>query len=254
MAEEPTGKDEKSPAPHGPRSFATTQWSQVVRAGSERTVESSEALEVLCRRYWPPLYHFARRRGYSQQDAEDLTQGFFAELLESGSIARADANRGRFRTFLLASFQHHQSHQRARAATLKRGGGRIIVSLDALRETKAGQTQEPSDSETPEKTYDRMWALSVLDHALEALRRDYAAAGKEGFFDELKGAIWGGRDEESHAEIARRLDSTEGAVRVAIHRLRKRFREQLRTEVATTLGDPAEVKDELRHLLAALGP
>jgi RNA polymerase sigma-70 factor (ECF subfamily) len=174
--------------------------------------------------------------------------------LESGSIARADANRGRFRTFLLASFQHHLSHQRRSAATLKRGGGRIIVSLDALRETRAGQALEPSDSETPEKTYDRMWALSVLDHAMESLRRDYAAAGKESLFDELKGAIWGGRGVEDHAEIARRLESNEGAIRVAIHRMRKRFGEQLRTEVATTLGDPAEVKDELRHLLAALGP
>ena len=239
---------------HGPRSFATTQWSLIVRAGSDCTVESGSALGELCRKYWPPLYHFARRRGCSQQDAEDLTQGFFAELLESGSITRADANRGRFRTFLLTSFQNYQSHQRERAATLKRGGGRIIVSLDALRESSIGQSLEPSDTETPERTYDRMWALSVLDHAMEALRRDYAIVGKEGFFDELRGAIWGGRGEESHAEIARRLGSTEGAIGVALHRLRKRFREQLRAEVSATLDDPSMVEDELRHLLAALGP
>lgn len=252
MSHEQTAGGE-TPA-HGPRSFATTQWSLIVRAGSERTIESGDALEVLCRKYWPPLYHFARRRGHSQHEAEDLTQGFFAELLESGSIARADANRGRFRTFLLASFQNYQSHQRERAATLKRGGGRIIVSLDALRETSAGAALEPSDTETPEKTYDRTWALSVLDHAMEALRRDYAIVGKEGFFDELKSAIWGGRGEESHAEIARRLGSTEGAIGVALHRLRKRFREQMRAEIATTLDDPAAVDDELRDLMAALGP
>ena len=254
MSHGQTGNDDSPAGAHGPRSFATTQWSLIVRAGSDRTIESGSALEVLCRKYWPPLFHFARRRGYSPHDAEDLTQGFFAELLESGSIARADANRGRFRTFLLASFQHYQSHQRERAATLKRGGGRVIVSLDALRETNAGQALEPPDTETPEKTYDRMWALSVLDHAMEAVRSEYAAAGKESLFEDLKGAIWGGRGEESHAAIAKRLGSTEGAVRVALHRLRKRFREQLRAEVAGTLDDPSKVEDELRHLLSALGP
>ena len=237
---------------HGPRSFATTQWSLIARVGSDRTVEAGNALEVLCRKYWPPLYHFARRRGHTQQDAEDLTQGFFAELLESGSITRADANRGRFRTFLLAAFQHYQSHQRERAAAMKRGGGRAIVSLEAMREASAGHAMESSDSETPEKAYDRMWALSVLDHAMDALRRDYSILGKEKFFDELKDAIWGGRGEESHAEIARRLGSTEGAIRVALHRLRMRFRDQLRTEVAATLDDPAQIEDELRHLIDAL--
>jgi RNA polymerase sigma-70 factor (ECF subfamily) len=226
----------------------------VARAGSDRSIESRNALEELCRKYWPPLYRFARRRGYSPQDAEDLTQGFFAELLESGSIARADAHRGRFRTFLLASFQHHLAHERERAATLKRGGGRTIVSLEALREAEAGHASyEPPDAETPEKTFERTWALSVLDHALEHLRRDYTAAGKETWFDGLKGAVWGGGD-ESHAELARRLNSTEGAIRVAVHRLRRRFREELRTEIAATLDDPAEVDDELRYLLTALGP
>jgi RNA polymerase sigma-70 factor (ECF subfamily) len=253
-SEHAAAADDTSPAAREARSFTTTHWSLVVRAGSDRTIDSRDALEELCRKYWPPLYRFARRRGYSQQDAEDLTQGFFADLLESGSLARADSNRGRFRTFLLASFQHYQSHQRERAATLKRGGGRTIVSLDALRETEDGPVFEPPENETPEKAFDRSWALSVLDHALEHLRRDYAAVGKEVFFDGLKGAVWGGGGDESHAELARRLHSTEGAIRVAVHRLRRRFREELRAEVAATLDDPAEVDDELRHLLSALGP
>ncbi len=250
----PAVADDSSPAARGPRLFTTTHWSLVLRAGSDRTLESRDALEALCRKYWPPLYRFARRCGYSPPDAEDLTQGFFAELLASGSIARADAKRGRFRTFLLAAFQHYRSHQRERAATLKRGGGRQIVSLEALREAESAPDLEPRETDTPEKLFDRAWALRVLDHALEALRRDYAAMGKEAWFDELKTAVWGGQHEESHAELARRLNSTEGAVRVAVHRLRRRFREELRTEIANTVATPEDVDDELHHLLAALSP
>jgi RNA polymerase sigma-70 factor (ECF subfamily) len=225
----------------------------VVRATGGDGGENLQALEELCRKYWPPLYRFARCRGLSQQDAEDLTQGFFADLLEHGALARADADRGRFRTFLLASFVHFHSHQRERAASLKRGGGREIVSLDALREAEASHLAEPLTTDSPEKAFDRKWAVNLVEHALATLRAEYAALGKTAVFDELKAVTWGVRGETGHAEIARRLNSTEGAVRVAVHRLRKRFRDELRAEVAMTVDDPAKIDDELRYLLAAIG-
>ena len=236
-----------------PRAFATTHWSMVVRAGQIGTPDGRAALGQLCRIYWYPLYWFARRRGQTPHDAEDLTQGFFTELLERGAIARADATRGRFRTFLLTSFQNFQSNERAKAGSLKRGGGHEIVPLDAIQvaETRF-QSETTATDLSQEKNFDKKWALSLLDAVLELLRREYTAAGKQAWFDELKVVLWGGRGEVSYAEIARRVSSTEGAIKVAVHRLRQRFRECLREEVAKTVLNPDEVEDEMRHLLAAV--
>lgn len=240
------------PGESEPRAFATTDWSLIVRAGGARTPDGLAALEQLCRTYWYPLYWFSRRTGLSHHNAEDLIQAFFGDLLERGAIARADATRGRFRTFLLASLKNYHSHVRARAGSIKRGGGREFVALDALGTAAARFLNEPATEISPEKLYDQKWALSLLEVALARLRREYTAAGKQAWFDELKVAVWGGREKAGYAEIAGRLGSTEGAVKVAVHRLRQRFRESLQEEVARTVVDPADVADEMRHLLAAV--
>jgi RNA polymerase sigma-70 factor (ECF subfamily) len=224
----------------------------VIRAVEAGTSAGRAALEELCRVYWYPLYGFARSRGLTQHDAEDLTQGFFEDLLAREAIARADAARGRFRTFLLAAFQNFQSHQQARAGRIKRGGGREIVSIEALQQAESRFQEEPVTTESPEKLFDRKWAMSLLDEALATVRREYSAVGKEVLFDELKMVLWGGRGEGTYAEIAHRLGSTAGAVKVSVHRLRKRFREELRAEVAKTVLDLADVEDEMRHLFTAL--
>jgi DNA-directed RNA polymerase specialized sigma24 family protein len=241
-----------SVAARGPRAFATTHWSLVVRAGEARTSEGRAALEDLCRIYWYPLYWFARRRGLTPQDAEDLTQGFLADLLARGAVAQADAARGRFRSFLLASFENFHSHQRARAATLKRGGGCEFVSLQALQEAESRFQEEPVSADSPEKVFDRTWALSLIEQAIAAVRHEYAAVGKEPLFNALKDVLWGGRETGNYAEIARQLGSTESAVKMAAYRLRRRFGEALRAEVAKTVMNPADLEDEMRYLLAAV--
>ncbi len=250
MSSAPSPTD--SPDERRPRAFATTNWSMVVSAGAADTPDGRAALEKLCLAYWYPLYWFSRNIGLKQHDAEDLIQAFFEDLFERGVIARADATRGRFRTFLLSSLRNFHSHQRARAGSLKRGGGREFISLDAVGAAETRFQNEPATEISPEKLFDQKWALSLLDAALGRLRREYIAAGKQRWFDELKVVIWGGRGEVSYTEIARRLASTEGAVKVAVHRLRQRFKECLQDEVAHTVLDPADIDDEMRHLLAAV--
>lgn len=223
-----------------------------MKASETWTPEGRAALEDLCRIYWYPLYWFARRRGLASPDAEDVTQGFLADLLARGSVAQADAARGRFRTFLLSAFSNFLSYQRERAQAAKRGGGQSVVSLEAMQAAGTRFDDEPATTESPEKAYDRKWATRLIEITFEEMRREYAAIGKAGWFDELKGAVWGGRGEISYAEIARRLGSTEGAVKVAVHRLRQHFGERLRAEVTKTVIDPTEADDEIRHLLAAV--
>jgi len=235
-----------------PRAFATTHWSLITRAGEPGTPEGRAALEELCRVYWFPIYEFARRRGLSSADAEDRTQGFFADLIARGSVAQADTVRGRFRTFLLSSFEHYCSHERARAGAAKRGGGQTVVSLEAMQAVEGRLRHEPATGESPERAYDRKWAMSLIDMTLASVRGEYAVIGKAEVFDELRVARWGGLGKARYAEIASRLGMTEGAVKVAAHRLRHRFSERFRTEVANTVSDPAEIEDEIRHLLAAV--
>ena len=237
----------------GARVFATTRWTVVLQAGGSTSAGSTAALNKLCGAYWYPLYFFARRRGLGAHDAEDLIQGFFAFLLEKDVIARADRERGRFRTFLLTSLQNFQANERARAGSQKRGGGHTIVSFDELQAENRYQG-EPATNLSPERLFDQKWAASLLEQALQNLRREYVAAGKGPLFEEAHDRLWGGRGEVGYEAMGRKLGMTEGAIKVAVHRLRLRFKECLQDEVAHTVASPAEIDDELRHLLASLSP
>jgi RNA polymerase sigma factor (sigma-70 family) len=251
----PPADDPAASDPPGPRTggggFATTRWSMVVAAGADSTPEGRAALESLFSAYWAPLYTFARRSGADREEAQDLVQGFLAELLEKDRLRQADRNRGRFRTFLLAAFRHHWSHERERARALKRGGGRAPLPLDF----DSGENlylAEPADDRTPERLFDRRWALTVLAAAIERVQDDHARAGRTDLFEALRGTIGAGGDDAGWAAVADRLGMTEGAVKVAAHRLRRRYREVLRDIIAETVADPSEVDDEIRHLMASL--
>jgi RNA polymerase sigma-70 factor (ECF subfamily) len=241
-----------SPVAQGARVFGTTRWTVVLQAGGPTSDGSTQALEQLCRTYWYPLYSFARRSGVPSHDAEDLTQSFFAYLLEKDAIARADRERGRFRSFLLTAFKNFQANERTRQAAAKRGGNRQIVSLDELQAENRYQ-HEPQTALTPEKLYDQKWATSLLEQVMLVLRTEYTVLGKGPLFEVLRGVIWGGRQEGGYEPLARQAGLSEGAFKVAVHRLRTRFKECLRQEVAQTVATPGEVDDELRHLLAAVG-
>jgi RNA polymerase sigma-70 factor (ECF subfamily) len=234
--------------------FATTRWSVVVAAGQKAGGDDEDArraaLETLCRAYWYPLYVYARRKGHAAEDAADLVQGFFASLLERRAVARADRERGRFRSFLLASLDHYMANEWRRATAQKRGGGAVLVGLD-FDDGERRYGLEPSHHLTPDRVYERRWALTLIDAAMGRLRAEYEARDRGDLFAALAGLISGERD-EAFAQVAGRLGMSEGAVKVAVHRLRKRCRELLREEVAQTVAGEAEVDDELRHLLDAV--
>ena len=234
-------------------SFATTRWSLVVAAGDRTLPESHPALAALCRIYWPAIYVFFRRQVTDVHEAQDLTQAFFARLLEKNILAVAEPTRGRFRSFLLASAQNFLRNEWDRRKARKRGGGQKILALD-FRQHDSKPSFEPADPSTPERLYERQWALGLLEQVMTRLRGEFAKAGKEGVFDGLKSTLSGAQPDTSLAEIAQALGITANAAKVAAHRLRKRYRELLRAEVAQTLADPVEVDDEIRQLFAALGP
>ena len=211
--------------------------------------ESARALAELCQAYWPAVYSFVRRQVADLHEAQDLTQAFFAQLLEKDLLAVAEPTRGRFRSFLLTAVANFLNNERDRNKALKRGGGKKVLSLD-FQAHDASLRFEPVDPLTADRLYERQWALALLEQAMARLRGEYAAAGKERIFEHCKGAL--ARAEISMAEIAERLDISENAAKVATHRLRKRYRELLRQEVAHTLADPAEIDDEIRQLFAAL--
>ena len=236
---------------HAQGQFTTTHWSVVLAAGNSTAPTAQPALEQLCRAYWYPLYAFVRRRGYGPADAQDLTQGFFAYLLERCLVAQADPQAGRFRSFLLASLKHFLAHEHERATALKRGGGQPILSLDQF-DPEERYALEPSDGATPEAIYDQRWALLQVENALRRLRADYASADRGPLFDLLKDYVWGDKNTLTLAEIAAQLDLTEEAVKKAVQRLRQRFRDCLRAEVAQTVAMPDQIDYELRHLRAAL--
>jgi RNA polymerase sigma factor (sigma-70 family) len=246
-----TSSPEPAASERDARAFVTTRWSVVLQMRGSPSADSAKALQELCRAYWYPLYWFVRRRGMSPHDTEDVIQSFFTFLLEKEVFARADRERGRFRTFLLCSLKNFQANERARQECQKRGGGHEFVSFEGLK-AESRYEAEPSSDLSPERLYDQKWAASLLDRVLHTLRREYAAAGKDAVFEELRVLLWGGRSTMSYDSIAQKLATTEGAVKVAVHRLRSRFKERLRDEVAETVDDPAAVEDELRHLLAAL--
>ncbi|QDU69311.1 RNA polymerase sigma factor [Engelhardtia mirabilis] len=238
---------DRSPSPH----FATTRWSIVARAGAGAAPERGAALAELCELYWYPVYAFARRRGADPTDAEDHVQAFFADLLERGDIARADRERGRFRSFLLAAFNNFESKAREREGALKRGGGQRAVSLDGA-EAERRLAEIGSDAEDPERLFLRTWALTLLEVVVERLGREYEDSGRGDLFAALRPTLVGDGVDGGLAAVAEALGSTEGAVKVAAHRLRQRFAALLRREVGETLVDPDEVEDEVRGLFEAL--
>jgi RNA polymerase sigma factor (sigma-70 family) len=231
--------------------FATTQWSAVVSAGADTSPESSRALEQLCVTYWYPLYAYVRRHGHSVEDAQDLTQEFFARLLERKQLRLADRNRGRFRTFLLTSLKHFLINEWKLTQRKKRGSGQKLVSLDEER-AESRFLAEPRVAQPPDALYDGGWASVLMDRALMALRAELEHAGKLDLFEKLKAFAWGGKSSLSYAVMAAQLALTEGAVKVAIHRLRQRYGELLRAEVAQTVSTPAEVDEELRYLVSVI--
>jgi RNA polymerase sigma-70 factor (ECF subfamily) len=223
----------------------------VLSAGRSDTTRARTALEQLCRHYWQPLYAYVRRAGYSREEAQDLTQEFFARLLAQNTVARADPARGRFRSFLLASLKHFLVNEWEKAHAQKRGGYAQFLALEFdTAETQCVQPIAPGD--TPDRAYDRQWALALLDVVLARVRKEYTDSGRDALFVGLKDTLTGGRSEIPYRELAAGLDLTEGAVKVAAHRLRQRYRELLREEIANTVAGPEEVEEELRHLFAAL--
>jgi RNA polymerase sigma-70 factor (ECF subfamily) len=230
--------------------FATTRWTVVLAAGRKSTPQAERALEELCRTYWFPLYAYVRRRGHTKADAEDLTQAFFARFLEKNHLAGLEAERGRFRAFLLASLKHFLANEWDKTQRQKRGGGAAHLSLDwqdADSKFQLAASSEPG----PDRAYDREWAVALLAQVIGRLQTECAAEGNARQFEQLKVFLTSGRGAAPHADVARALGMDEGAVRVAAHRLRKRYRALLRDEIAHTLADPAMVDEEMRALFGA---
>jgi RNA polymerase sigma factor (sigma-70 family) len=223
----------------------------VISAGRSDTTQARAALSKLCQTYWPPLYAYVRRLGRSPEDAQDLTQEFFARLLERNTLAKADQERGRFRSFLLASLKNFLAHEWEKARAQKRGGRIQVIPLE-FDTAESRCVLELADTDTPDKMFDRHWALSLLDVVLARLRTDYAGCGKDDLFLGLKETLTGGRSEIPYRDLGTRLGMSEGAVKVAAHRLRQRYRKLLREEIANTVTGPEEAEEELRHLFAAL--
>ncbi len=231
--------------------FASTRWTVVLTAGRTDTPRAQEALSRLCEMYWYPLYAYARRRGYSPEDAKDLTQEFFARLLAQNWVARADRLKGRFRSFLLMAMSRFLANEWDKVCTQKRGGQVQLVPL-ALDTAETRYGQEPADASTPEQAFEKQWALTLLEAVLERLRAEYELEDKATLFDSLKPCLIGNREGLPYAELAARLAMTDGAVRVAVCRLRERYRERLKEEIAHTIASPAEVDAEVRHLFRVL--
>ena len=246
----PSGSDRPSSAA-GNAPFPPTLWSVVLLAGQSPSAESREALATLCRAYWFPLYAFLRRQGQSPHDAEDLTQAFFEFLLEHQSLGQVRRERGKFRSFLLASLRNFLSDQRDKAAAQKRGGRVQIISLDAQSAEDAYRL-EPVETQTPEKLFERRWALTILERVLARVEAEYHQRGLRARFAELQPFLLAEGGEGTYAEAGRRLGMSEGAVKMALLRLRQRSRELFRAEIAATVATEQDVEDEVRHLFAVL--
>jgi RNA polymerase sigma factor (sigma-70 family) len=235
--------------PAAPAAFVTTHWSAVLRAGYGSTSEARAALEELCCAYWYPVYAYVRRRGHLPEDAKDLTQSFFLRLLSQKSFAHADPKLGRFRSFILGALDHFLVSEWKRVNAEKRGGGRAILSLDwAAAENRFDL--EPADTTTPDKIFDKQWATALLDKVLAELEKEYVA--EKDLFQTLKQTLAGRRETQPYAELAKRLGMSEGAIRVAVHRLRKRYRALLQAEIGRTVSSPEEAKEELAYLFKSL--
>jgi RNA polymerase sigma factor (sigma-70 family) len=233
----------------GPSQFPTTRWTQVVEAAASDRKEARTALVSLCENYWYPLYAFLRRRGYPADQAQDLTQEFFIRLLEGRYLDRADPMKGRFRSFILTSLKLFVADEADRERAYKRGGG-VVSSLE-FSSGEDRYRREPAHDETPERIFERRWALSMLDRVMERLRNEFVQHGREAHFERLKVFLLG-QSERPYAALAREMNTSEGRLKVAIHRFRKRYRELFRQEIADSVADPAEVESELRYLAAVL--
>ena len=233
----------------GASQFPATRWTLVVAAGDPQRKEARSALASLCESYWYPLYAYLRRRGYPADQAQDLTQEFFVRLLEGRYLDRADPEKGRFRSFLLTSLKFFVADEEDRHRASKRGGG-VLVPLEFSSGEERYQ-REPGHDETPERIFERRWALSMLDRVVERLRNEFVHHGHAEHFERLKVFLLGQSD-APYAALAREMNTSEGALKVAVHRLRKRYRELFRQEIADTVADPAEVESELRFLAAVL--
>jgi RNA polymerase sigma-70 factor (ECF subfamily) len=208
-------------------------------------------MEALCQRYWYPVYAYIRRRGSRREEAEDLTQGFFAQFLKKGYVKQARAERGRFRSFLLVAVKNYLANEWDRQSALKRGGGKPLLSLD-FEQADGRYSLEPVDLTSPAKLYDRRWALTQLDRTLEELRKEMRSAGFEQRFERLKGVLTGDCAQTSYREIAEELEMSESAVKVTVHRMRRRFGELLRELVGETLDRPEDVDSEIRYLFSSI--
>jgi RNA polymerase sigma-70 factor (ECF subfamily) len=232
--------------------FQETHWSVVLAAGQAGSPQADAALETLCRSYWPPLYAFIRRRGHSPEEAQDFTQEFFARLLKRNDLATTSPEKGRFRSFLLAMLKHFLVNEWHRERCQKRGGGQVPMPLEA-EGVEARYQIELVETTTPERVFERHWALTVLDQTMNRLREEYASIGKRDLFDLLKETLSGEKRTTPRAELAARCGISVGAVDVAVHRLRRRYGELLREAIAQTVSQPSEVEEEIRHLMAVLG-
>ena len=232
------------------RWLSTTQWTLVLEAGDKQSPNSRHALEILCERYWHPVYSYIRYRGYNRGDTEDLTQGFFTQLLEKNYLKVADRERGRFRSFLLTSLKNYLADQRNRARAQKRGGEEPQLQLDFDR----AETHylEPAQETTPETLFERRWAVTVLGEVLDQLRNEASRKGSAERFDRLQGFLTGDSTGTPHKEVAQELGVSEEAVRVSIHRMRRRFGRLLREHIAQTVAEPGQVDNEIRYLFASL--
>lgn len=230
--------------------FATTQWSQVLAAGKGDDTRARDALEDLCRNYWHPLYFFARSRGMDIEAAQDATQGFFTMLIEKKVFSSVDRQGGRFRSFLLAAFQHYMSNQKKYEQAAKRGGSKATVSFD-FSTAEGEYRREPADSQTPETVYERRWALSVLTICMDRLEQECRESDKAALFEKVRPFLAGESGGKRYQDVADELGMTEGAIKTAVHRLRKRFGAILRDEIRNTM-NAGDVDEEIRHLFSAL--
>lgn len=245
------GVNDPAAREYQPPIFATTHWSVVLKAGRSDTTQARNALAKLCQTYWYPLYAYVRRRGHSVHDAQDLTQAFFARLLERHWVSDAKQERGRFRTFLLTALSRFLSDEWDKLRAQKRGGGVLLLPLQ-LDDGETRYGNEPVDNSTPEQYFERRWALTLLDTVLQRLRGEYEREGKGALFAALRPTLVGDRELQPYAKLANGLGMEEGTVKVAVHRLRKRYRQLLRVEIGETMAESGDIDEELRHLFAVL--
>ncbi len=246
-----TGNTPINPSSETQDDFSQTRWSIVLRARSDDDREANKALDALCRSYWPPIYSYIRRWSNSPQEAEDLTQSYFLNLLERGYLNSADPAKGKLRAFLLTDLKFFLSNNRSKARAEKRGGGQVAVPIDHGF-AEEFYTHEPVDTVTPEQLFDRRWALTVLASVMDSLAAEYARRGKGALFETLKQFISWNAGEESYTQVAVRLGKSESDIKVSVHRLRKRYREILRDEVSQTVSSPAEIEAEIRYLASSI--